>query len=76
MHATNGAPKYFERASQACDDKLVKENRYVKIWAVDMYDRELDKKIPNETRDSVISFVSRFTAYTNANCCKETLACP
>jgi len=73
---SNDAIKDFEKASQICDKQLVKENRYVKLWSVDMNDRELDKRISDETRDSVKNFVSSFTNYTKAHCCKETLACP
>jgi hypothetical protein len=73
---SNDAVKDFKKASQVCDDKLVKENRYVKLWTVDMNDRELDKHISKTTRDSVTSFISDFTDYTKAHCCKETLGCP
>lgn len=72
----NGSPGDFERASVICDKKLIGENRYVKLYSVDMNDRELDKKVSNETRDSVISFISKFTIYINSHCCRETLGCP
>jgi len=73
---SNGSPKEFEKASKICGDKLVAENRYVKLYSFDMRDSILDNKISNETRDSVKAFVSRFTQYTNTNCCEETLGCP
>jgi hypothetical protein len=72
----NGSPNNFEKASVICGDKLTAENRYIKLWAVDMNDRELDKKVLNATRDSVKLFIDGFISYTNTHCCKETLACP
>jgi hypothetical protein len=72
----NNATKEFNKASDICFDKLIEENRYFKLWNVDMRDRELNHKIANDTRDSVKSFISRFTDYTNVNCCKEVFACP
>lgn len=73
---SNKATEDFNKADKICGDKLVAENRYIRLWTVDMSDRELDKKISNETRDSVKLFFDRFTDYTDAHCCKETLACP
>jgi hypothetical protein len=72
----NNATKEFNKASDICFDKLTAENRYFKLWHVDMSDHELDKKISNETRDSVKLFHDRFTEYTNTHCCKEVFACP
>ena len=72
---TNNAVTDFIKASQICGDKLAVENRYIKLWSVDMNNRELDKKISNETRDSGQSFMNTFTGYTNTHCCEETLAC-
>ena len=72
---SNNASKEFNKASDICFDKLIAENRYVKLWNVDMRDRELDKKVSNETRDSVKFFFDRFTDYTNDHCCEEVLTC-
>lgn len=72
---SNEAVKDFTRASQICD-KLIAENRYIKLWTVDMNDRELDKKVSDETRDSVKLFMDGFRDYTDTSCCKEVLACP
>jgi len=71
----NEAIKDFAKASQICD-KLIAGNRYIKLWTVDMNDRELDKKISDETRDSINLFIGEFTNYTKAHCCRETLNCP
>ena len=71
----NEAVKDFAKASQICG-KLIAENRYIKLWTVDMRYRELDKLITNDTRDSVILFMIGFADYTKAHCCKETLECP
>jgi hypothetical protein len=65
----------FGRASKVCDAKIISENRYVKLWTVDMRDRELDRKFSDETRDSIKAFVSSFRQYTSTNCCRETLGC-
>jgi hypothetical protein len=73
---SNDASRKFNEASDICFDKLIEENRYFKLWNVDMCDRELDKKISNELRDSVKLFISGFDNYTNSHCCKEVLACP
>lgn len=73
---SNKATEDFNKADKICGDKLVAENRYIRLWTVDMNDRELDKKISNEMRDSVKIFFDRFRAYTDAHCCKEVLACP
>jgi hypothetical protein len=72
----NNATEDFTKASQVCGDKLTSENRYIKLWSVDMNDRELDKRISDETRDSVKLFMDKFRDYTDTNCCKEVLACP
>ena len=72
----NNATQDFNKAANICVDKFIDENRYYKLWNVDMRDHELDKNISNETRDSVKSFIFRFIDYTDAHCCKETLACP
>lgn len=73
---SNNATKEFNKASDICFDKHIAVNRYFKLWNVDMRDRELDKKVSDETRDSVKLFFDRFTDYTNAHCCKEVFACP
>lgn len=73
---SNGAVEHFNKASLVCDGELMKENRFFKLYAVDMNDRELDKKVSDETRDSVKSFVLHFIDYTKTNCCEETLSCP
>lgn len=73
---SNGALKDFDNASLKCDDKFIAQNRYYKLWAIDMRVRELNKKISNETRDSVKLFMGTFIDYTNTHCCGETLGCP
>lgn len=72
----NDAVTNFDKASEICDKELIEKNRYFKLWAIDMRNRELDTEIVKETRDSVKLFISSFTHYTNTNCCKETLWCP
>ncbi|WP_133259708.1 hypothetical protein [Pseudochryseolinea flava] len=72
----NGSPENFEKASEICGDRFKAENRYLKLYSVDMRDRVLNNKISNETRDSVKSFVGTFINHTNTQCCEETLACP
>lgn len=71
----NHAASDFTKASKICGDKLTVENRYIKLWHVNMSDYELDRKISNETRDSVKLFIGTFIDYTNTHCCRETLAC-
>jgi hypothetical protein len=71
----NDAIKDYNKASLVCDSKLVEDNRYIKLYGVDMRTRELDDKVSDETRDSVQLFIGRFRKYINANCCKETLNC-
>ena len=72
----NDAVRNFDRASTTCDAELVKESGFYKLWAVDMRDRELDKKISEKERDSVKVFITAFTKYINSHCCTETLTCP
>jgi hypothetical protein len=72
----NNAIEEFNTASSICGDKLIASNRYVKLWSIDMSDRELDKKVSDDTRDSVKAFMNVFDEYTSRNCCKETLQCP
>jgi hypothetical protein len=72
----NNASKEFNKASDICFDEFIAENRYFKLWNVDMADRELDKKISDDTRDSVKLFFDRFTDYTNTHCCQEVFSCP
>jgi hypothetical protein len=72
----NKATEDFNKAANVCVDEFIDKNRYYKLWNVDFRDRELNKGIPNETRDSVKSFMFKFIDYTDANCCKEVLSCP
>lgn len=72
----NNAVEDFDKASLICDTKFIAENRYYKLWAIDMSDRELDKNVSDETRDSVKLFINTFTIYLNRYCCKETLGGP
>lgn len=72
---SNNAVEDFDRAHKTCGERFIKQNRYFKLWAVDMQDHELDNKISNETRDSLQSFMLTFNKYTNDHCCQETLAC-
>jgi len=72
----HNAVEEFNKASAICGDKLNATNRYIKLWSIDMTDRELDKKISEATRDSVKAFMNIFDEYTSRNCCKETLQCP
>lgn len=73
---TNKATEDFAKADKTCGDKIVAENRYVKLWTVDFRDSARNNRITNDTRDSVKLFMNRFRDYTNANCCKEVLVCP
>lgn len=73
---TNKAQQDFNKAANVCIDKLIEENRYYKLWKVDMRNRNLNNRMTNETRDSVKLFISRFITYTDIHCCKEVLACP
>lgn len=71
----NGANKDFANASRFCDKEIL-TNRYIRLWTVDMNDRSLDKAIQDETRDSVVLFIDRFTAYVDENCCEKIGICP
>ena len=71
----NDAARAYTQAADVCYNKLIAENRYFKLWSVDMSDHELDKNVSNETRDSVKLFFHRFTDYVNTHCCEEVLAC-
>lgn len=69
------AVERYTKAYKVCDDDLKAKNRYYRLWTVDMRYRELDSLISNDTRDSVKLFMTDFTDYTTAHCCKETLEC-
>ena len=71
---SNKAANDFSKAADACEEEMLK-NRYARLWTVDMNDRELDKAISDETRDSVVQFMRQFTSYIDDHCCKELSLC-
>lgn len=71
---SNNAEHDFGKAEDACNGEILK-NRYARLWTVDMNDRELDKAIPDETRDSVSQFMNHFTSYVDDHCCKVLQIC-
>jgi hypothetical protein len=71
----NNAPKEYIKASDICHDKMLKKNRYYKLFHVDMADRDLDKKIPYATRDSVRIFILEYFDYSKRLCCKQIFNC-
>lgn len=72
----NNATSQYENAPKICGQQIIDQNRFFRLSAVDLSDKELSKKVSDETRDSVKSFMLVFLTYTNSHCCKETLACP
>ena len=74
MRYNDGINK-FNAATDICDDELVAENRYYKLFAIDMRDSILDAQISNDTRDSVKLFTYTFIDYIDAHCCEQMWRC-
>src|SRR5690349_5060359 len=70
----NNATKDFFIAEKVCNVELLK-NRYLRIEMTNMRDRESNKKIPDQTRDSTLQFLRSFSTYVNSHCCKEIGLC-
>jgi hypothetical protein len=66
----NGGEKNFQKALNACDSALIKENRLFRIFRTQL--TYYDASISAKTRDSVLKYMRVVDSCTRENCCKVT----
>src|ERR1700753_1319928 len=59
----NGSPKHYLYALTVCDGRYVKENRFYRMYRVDIRFGEQDRKLSNHSRDSTYQFINIFDDY-------------
>ena len=68
-----GAPQKYLIAADSCDRKIARKYYWFRFL---MYKKRKQYEAASQSHlDSAVSFMNGFDAYTNKNCCKETLIC-
>jgi len=65
----HGSPGNYVSAMKACEAQFRKTNRMYKLYRVDMFYYESNKKVSEKTKDSVYKYMRAFDDYTISHCC-------